>query len=442
MAAIRASQLGLRTAVVERDRIGGRCLNYACIPAKAVLRSADVLEDVRHAGDFGVLTSEAAVDFSAVASRRDAVISTLTHGVADLMKRNGVELIEGDATLTDVRSVRVSTDSDELELTGRVTILACGSVRSPIPGVEFSKHVIGTEEAWALKELPKSIAVVGAGASGMELASAFARLGTKVELIEATDRVLPTEDAEISRIAERSLKKQGVAVRTGTFVINVREQGEKVVFECGEQSSEAEWLVVAVGRKPDVRGLGLDVADLLIDDSGLLRVDDHLRTSRAGVWAIGDLVAGPSLAHKASDEAIVAVEDAAGNAVRGVAYDSIPRITFSMPNVASLGLTEEQAKVHGFDVVVGKVNYGAVGAGSIYGDRSGLVKIVGDRTYGEILGAHIIGAKSSELIQELVFTRTLEGGFPEVARSIHGHPTFSEAVMEAARAADGWLIHG
>jgi dihydrolipoamide dehydrogenase len=294
----------------------------------------------------------------------------------------------------------------------------------------------------ALEQLPASMAVLGAGASGAEIASAFARLGTRVHLFEALDRVLPTEDPEISKLAERSFKKQGIDVKTSTLISDVGSDDGAVTFAYGEDRGEAEWLVVAAGRGPDVEGLGLEAAGVALAESGLIAVDEHLRTSRAGVWAIGDLVHGPALAHKASDEGIIAVEDAAGLDVHGLSYADIPRATFCMPNVASFGLTEAQAVDAGYDVVVGRVPYGAVGAGTVYGDRGGLVKIVGERTYGELLGGHIIGAKSTELIQELVNAKLLEGGLPEVARMIHGHPTMSEAVMEAARAADGWLVHG
>jgi dihydrolipoamide dehydrogenase len=302
--------------------------------------------------------------------------------------------------------------------------------------------VIGTEEAWALPELPKSLAVVGAGASGAEIASAYARLGSEVRLFEALGRVLPTEDADISKVAERGLKKQGISVHTGTLVQNVESTESGVSFSFGEERGEADWLVIAAGRGPDVEALGLEAAGVKLDERGLIEVDGALRTSVAGVYAIGDLVAGPALAHKASDEGIIAVEDAAGLQTHPISYIDIPRATFCTPNVGSFGLTEEQAREQGHDVVVGKVQYGAVGAGTVYGDRTGLVKIVGDREYGELLGGHIVGTRATELIQELVNAKLLEGGYPEVARTIHGHPTLSEALMEAARAADGWLIHG
>lgn len=438
VAAIRAAQLGKKTAVIEKDAIGGRCLNYACIPAKAVLRVADVLSEVRDADEFGITVSEPTVDFGKVGERRARVVKTLTGGVAGLMKKNAIDVIEGFASLTADGNVAVNGET----ITAGTVILATGSVKRPIPGTTFGGRVIGTEEAWALEELPASMVVVGAGASGSEIASAYARLGTKVQLFEGLDRVLPTEDADISKLAERGFKKQGIEVHTKTFVSDVVTGDASVTFSYGDEKGEAEWLVIAAGRGPDIEGLGLDVAGVKLADNGLIEVDEHLRTSKAGVWAIGDLVPGPALAHKASDEGIIAVEDAAGMKVHGIAYIDIPRATFCTPNVASFGLTEAQAKEAGHDVVVGKVQYGAVGAGTVYGDRTGLVKLIGDKKYGEIVGGHIIGAKSTELIQELVNAKALEGGYPEVARMIHGHPTMSEAVMEAARAADGWLIHG
>ena len=438
VAAIRAAQLGLRTAVIEKDRVGGRCLNYACIPAKAVLRAADVLAEVRDAGEFGIGVGEPSVDFGVVMARRDRVVQSLTGGVAGLLKKNEVELIEGSASL--VGDGRVMVGDRVLE--ARFVVLAAGSVRRSVPGIEFGGRVIGTEEAWALGELPGSLAVIGSGASGSEIASAYARLGVGVQLFEALGRVLPAEDADVSKLAERGFKRQGIDVHTGVLVSDVVGGEDSVRFSYGGESGEADYVVIAAGRGPDIDGLGLEAAGVRLDEHGLIGVDGAMRTSAPGVYAIGDLVPGPALAHKASDEGVVAVEDAAGLATHPISYIDVPRATFCTPNVASFGLTEEQARANGYDVAVGKVQYGAVGAGTVYGDRQGLVKIIGDRRFGELLGGHIIGAKATELIQELVNAKLLEGGYPEIARTIHGHPTLSEAVMEAARAADGWLIHG
>jgi dihydrolipoamide dehydrogenase len=438
VAAIRAAQLGKRTAVVEADKVGGRCLNYACIPAKALLRSADLLSEIRDSEEFGLKVDGVQVDYGAVQGRREKVVSTLTSGVAGLFKKNRIELIEGRGSLTAEGEVSV----DGARLGAGVVILATGSVPLAIPGTQYGGRVIGTEEVYALPELPARLAVVGAGASGSEIASAFARLGSEVLLLEALERVLPTEDADISRVVERGLKRQGIQVHTGTPVSDVSATESGVSFSFGAERTEVDYMAIAAGRAADVEGLGLAEAGVALDERGLVRVDGAQRTSRERTYAIGDLVAGPALAHKASDEGIIAAEDSAGLPTRPLAHVDIPRATFCLPNVGSFGLTEAQAAEQGYDVVVGKVPYGAVGGGTVYGDRTGMIKIVGERRYGELLGAHIVGSRATELIQELVNVRALEGGYSEVARIVHGHPTLSEAVMEAARAADGWLIHG
>jgi dihydrolipoamide dehydrogenase len=449
VAAIRAAQLGKKTAVIEKDKVGGRCLNYACIPAKAVLRSADLLSEIREAGDYGLNVAGVEVDYPAVQGRREKVVSTLVGGVGGLFKKNSIDLIEGEASLArpggagkDSTSENVRVRVGEQTLLAGTVILAAGSVKRSIPGVEFGARVIGTEEAWALPELPERMAVVGAGASGAEIASGFARLGTEVLLFEMLDRVLPTEDADISRLAERGLKRQGMKIFTGTAVEDVSSGESSVSFTHGSESAEVDYLVIAAGRAPDVDALGLKDAGVELDERGLVRVDGAQRTSAENIYAIGDLVHGPALAHKASDEGIIAAEDSAGLSTHPLSYMDIPRATFCTPNVGSFGLTEEQAREQGYDVVIGKVPYGAVGGGTVYGDRTGLVKLVGESKYGELLGGHIVGSRATELIQELVNVRALEGGFAEVARIVHGHPTLSEAVMEAGRAADGWLIHG
>jgi dihydrolipoamide dehydrogenase len=441
VSAIRAAQVGLKTAVVEKQFIGGRCLNVACIPAKAVLRSADVLSEIQEAEEFGIVgVGTPQVDFAKVSERRKSVISTLTGGVGGLLKKHGVEVFDGFGKLTADGNV-------EVEGVGTLTatkgvLLATGSVRRAIPGITYGERIIGTEEAWQLDAIPERLAVVGAGASGSEIASAYARFGSKVTLLEGLDRVVPSEDADISRVVARGFKAQGIEVLTKTLAENVREEGGSVVFTAGGEERTVDYLVVATGRAPDVEGLGLDVAGIALDERGLITVDGALRTSKKGVWAIGDLTPGPALAHKSMEEGVIAVEDVAGLTTHPLDYPFIPRATFCTPNVASFGYTEAQAKELGYDVKVGKVPYGAVGAPLVYGDRAGTVKIVVDTKYGEILGAHIVGAKATELVQELVNARELEGGIQEVARIVHGHPTFSEAVVEAARAADGWLIHG
>jgi dihydrolipoamide dehydrogenase len=425
--------------VVEKDTVGGRCLNYACIPAKAVLRVADILSEVDEADEFGIEVEGRSVDFGKVSGRRQKVIKTLTGGVAGLFKKNKIDFIEGVGSLAGDGKVKVG---DETYEAAKAIILATGSVPKAVPGTQFGGRVIGTEEAWALPELPGRLAVLGAGASGTEIASAYGRLGSEVVLFEALDRVLPTEDADISKIANRSFGKQGIKVHTGVLVKDVQSGDDKVTFSYGDETGEAEYLIIAAGRGPDVEALGLDAAGVKLSERGLIEVDGNLRTSAEKIYAIGDLVPGPALAHKASDEGVIAVEHAAGLETHPIEYIDIPRATFCTPNVASFGLTEEQAREAGMDVVVGKVQYGAVGAGTVYGDRGGLIKVVGDKKYGELVGGHIVGAKATELIQELVNAKALEGGYAEIARIVHGHPTLSEGVMEAARAADGWLIHG
>ena len=438
VSAIRAAQLGMQTAIVEKDVIGGRCLNYACIPAKAVLRVADILSEIDEASEFGITVSERSIDFAAVGERRRKVIKTLTGGVAGLMKKNKIDVIEGTASLTASGNVAVG----DQELEAKTVVIATGSIPKPVPGTSFGGRVIGTEEAWALEELPRTLAVIGAGASGAEIASAYGRMGTQVLLFEALDRVLPTEDADISKVAGRGLSKQNIEIHTGTLLESVQSGDSSVSFSYGDQQGEADWLVIAAGRAPDVEALNLDASGVELDEAGLIAVDGRQRTSKENVYAIGDIVRGPALAHKSSDEGIIAVEDAAGMETHALEYVDIPRATFCSPNVASFGLTEEQAREQGLDIVVGRLQYGAVGAGTVYGDRSGVIKVIGDKQYGELVGGHIVGAKAVDLIQELVNAKALEGGYAEVARIVHGHPTFSEGVMEAARAADGWLIHG
>ena len=437
VAAIRAAQLGKRTAVVERDKVGGRCLNYACIPAKAVLRSADLLTEIRDAGEFGVTVGSVEVDYAAIQARREKVVSTLTSGVAGLFKKNGIDLIEGDASLTADGDVRVGDQSyrrghrdpgDRLVAAGdprrrarrahhrhRGGVGAAGAAGPPCRG---RRRRLGLRDRIGLRS-PRQRGDAGRGA----------RAGAAAE------------DADISRLVERGFKRQGIAVHTGTPISDVQAGDAGVSFSIGEERVEVDYLVVAAGRGADVEGLGLAEAGVELE-RGLIRVDGAMRTSRAGVYAIGDLVRGPALAHKASDEGIIAAEDSAGLPTHPISYIDIPRATFCTPNVGSFGLTEEEAREQGYDVVVGKVPYGAVGGGTVYGDRTGLVKVVGEARYGELLGGHIVGSRATELIQELVNMRALEGGFPEVGRIIHGHPTLSEAVMEAGRAADGWLIHG
>jgi dihydrolipoamide dehydrogenase len=438
VAAIRAAQLGMKTAVVERDKVlGGRCGNVACIPAKAMLRAADVLSEARDGAEFGISTNGLEFDIKGASAHRDKVVKTLNGGVAGLMKKNKIEVINGSASLAG--KGRVAVDGNELE--AQKIVLATGSVSLPIPGTSFDGRVLDTERMWTMNEQPARLAVIGAGASGTEVASAFGRFGSEVVLIEMLDQILPLEDVEIAKVVATELRKQNVKVVTGARVENVKATAKSVELDWGDGAESFDFLCIAAGRAPDVEGLGLDGAGVKTGERGMVEVDERMRTSAEGVWAIGDLVHGPALAHKASDEGVIAVEDAAGRQTHPLDYDMIPGVTFCMPQVASFGFTEAEARERGADVVVGKFPMGGVGAATVYGDRKGMVKIVGDARYGELIGAHVVGARAAEMIAELVVARELEGGFEEVARTVHPHPTFSEAVMEGSRATAGWAIH-
>jgi dihydrolipoamide dehydrogenase len=442
VAAIRAAQLGMRTAVVEKDRIGGRCLNYACIPAKAVLRAADIVTEVGEGRQMGIEANGLSVDFGGVTQHREKVVKTLTGGVSGLFTKNKIDVIEGHGSVTDDGNVKIGGQFDGTEIEAGAVVIATGSVANPILGLQFGGRVMGTEETWGLNELPKRLAVIGAGASGTEVASAFGRLGTEVVLLEALPQILPLEDKDIARAAAREIAKQNVEIVTGASIENVEAGDKGVQIAWGGDTREFDYLCIAAGRGPDVEGLGLGEAGVKLDDRGLIAVDERLHTSLDRVYAIGDVVRGPALAHKASDEGIIAVEDAAGMETHPIDYRFVPAATFCHPQVASFGFTEQEARDEGYDVTVGKIPVTAVGAPTVYGDRAGMIKIVGDKQYGELLGGHIVCAKAADMIDELVVARDLEGGYPEVARTIHPHPAFAEAVMEAARAADGWLIHG
>jgi dihydrolipoamide dehydrogenase len=440
VAAIRAAQLGLKTAVAERDDVtGGRCLNYACIPAKTLLHAAEAYDEAKNgAADLGIKTKGVTIDWDKVHERREAVRKTLTGGVAGLFKKNKIEVIQGEASLTEDGNVKVGDDVHET----KNVVLATGSVALPIPGVEFGDRVLDTWGAWSLKELPKSIAVVGAGASGSEIASAYIRFGTEVKLLEMLDQILPAEDKDVVRVVERTFKKQGIEVVTGAKVENVEPGSKSVKFTYGDEGAEVDYLIIAGGRGPDVDALNLDAAGLKVsDDSHKIEVDDTQKTSVDGIYAIGDLTPGPALAHKASEEGVVAAEAIAGEKTHPIDRNSIAGATFCHPQVASVGLTEAAAKEAGHEVKTGKFKLGGVGAGAVYDDRDGIVKIVADAKYGEILGAHIVGNRACDMIAELIAIRDLEGGYQELARIIHPHPTISEAIPEGARAVDGWAIH-
>ncbi|HVC07676.1 MAG TPA: dihydrolipoyl dehydrogenase [Solirubrobacterales bacterium] len=437
VAAIRSAQLGRKTAVVERDKAGGRCLNYACIPAKTILHTAELYDQARNSAELGLTVTGASIDWEALGKRRAAVSESLSGGVKMLWDKNKVTLIAGEGSLSAEGKVRVGDTAYE----AGAVVLATGSVSLPIPGVDFGNRVLDTWGAWSLPELPQRIAVVGAGASGCEIASAYERFGTEVLLIEMLDQILPAEDKDVVRVVERAFKKQNITISTGTPVHDVEEGEGSVKFAYGDQSAEVDYLLIAGGRAPDTEGLGLAEAGVELEENGKVRVDEYQRTSNPKVYAIGDLVHAKALAHKASEEGVVAVESAAGAATEPVDQGLIAGATFCHPQVASVGLTEAAAKEAGHEVKVGKLKLGGVGAGTVYDDRDGLVKLVVDAKYGEILGAHIVGNRACDMIAELVATMALEGGYQELARIVHPHPTISEAILDAARAVDDWAIH-
>jgi len=437
VAAIRAAQLGQKTAVVERDKAGGRCLNYACIPAKTVLRTAELYHDARNSENLGVVGTDVKLDWEALQKRREEVSATLSGGVEGLWKKNKIEFIHGDGALTADGNVKVGDEVYE----AKAVTLATGSVALPIPGVEFGGRVLETWGAWSLAERPSRIAVVGAGASGAELASAYARFGTEVLLIEMLDQILPAEDRDMAKVVERVFKRQGIEISTGTPVQNVEAGEGSVKFSYGDNSAEVDYLMIAGGRAPDVEGLGLQEAGVELEENGKIKVDEFQRTTNQKVFAIGDIVNKKALAHKASEEGVIAVEAAAGVETHPVDQNLVAGATFCHPQVASVGLTEAQAKEAGHEIKVGKQKIAGEGAGTVYDDKDGLVKLVVEAKYGEILGAHVVGNRACDMIAELVAVMELEGGYQELARTIHPHPTVSEAILDAARAVDGWAIH-
>lgn len=451
VAAIRARQLGLTTVLIEKDKLGGRCLNYACVPAKAVLRSADVFKEVQNAASYGVAVpaGDVGVDFAAVAKRRDRVVKTMTGGVGGLMKKNDVLVVEGEAafaapTEPGVIDFHVQTPEGVKLVRTAYAVIATGSVAQtiPIPGLEFGVRILDTAGAWLANELPSSLAVIGAGASGVEVASAYGRMGVPVTLFEALPQILPAEEPDIAVALTKELAKQNVTVITGAQITQVLQGDGIVQIDAGGESHQFDRVCVAAGRAPDLAALNVAAYGVTTDERGVIQVGPDQRTSNQQIFAIGDVVPGPALAHKASDEAVVAVETIAGwQGVHPLDHDNIPRVTFCSPQVASIGLTEAQAHAAGIQVKIGEFPLAAAGAATVYGDRTGLIKIIGDATTGQIVGAHAVGPKAGDLIAELAVAKSAGIGYAQLARIIHAHPTISEAVMEAARAADGWAIH-
>jgi dihydrolipoamide dehydrogenase len=436
-AAIRAAQLGKKTAVVEADKPGGRCLNYACIPAKTMLHTAELYDQVEHGAELGLSVEGASLDWDALGARRAKVSETLSGGVKMLWDKNKVTLIQGRGQLDGDANVVVDGTTYE----AGAVILATGSVALTIPGVEFGDRIVDTWGAWSLPSLPKSLIVVGAGASGAEIASGYVRYGTETTLVEMLPQILPAEDKDVVRVVERVFKKQGMKVLTGNPITDVEVGSDSVKAKVGDEQLEAEYIAIAGGRAPDTDGLGLDEAGVKVGDGGRVEIDDFQRTSNPKVFAIGDLVRGPALAHKAQEEGVIAAETIAEAPTHPLDPNLVAGATFCHPQVASVGLTEQQAKDAGKDIKTSRMKLGGVGAAAVYDDRDGIVKLVVDTEYGEILGAHVVGNRACDMIAELVDTIALEGGYQELARIVHPHPTISEAILDAARAVDGWAIH-
>src|SRR6201991_1454218 len=436
VAAIRAAQLGQKTAVVERDKAGGRCLNYACIPAKTILRSAELYDDARNGADLGIV-GDLSIDWDALQARRAKVSESLSGGVEFLWDKGKITKIEGEGSLTADGNVSVGGEVYE----AKAVVLATGSVALPIPGVEFGGRVVDTWGAWSLTEQPRKIAVVGAGASGSEVASAYARLGTEVILIEMLPQILPAEDKDIAKVVERVFKKQGIEISTGAPVENVEVGSASVKFTYGDKSAEGYYLCVAGGRGPDTEALNLAAAGIELGERGKIKVDPYGQTTNPKVFAIGDLVNKKALAHKAEEEGVVAAEKIAGAETEPVNQELMVGATFTHPQVASVGLTEAASKEAGHEVKIGRQKISGEGAGTVYDDKDGIAMLVIDAKYGEVLGAHIVGNRACDMIAELVAAMALEGGAQALARLVPPHPTVSEGVLDAARAVDGWAIH-
>ena len=454
VAAIRAAQLGLRTAVVERAPVlGGTCLNWGCIPTKALLEHAHSLKIAQDWNEWGLTLGNATIrlDMSQVHARKDRVVKGLTDGVAFLFKKNKIDWIKGSGRLAGKGTVEI-TEGQKQTLTARKEIIvATGSQPRSVPGIEIDrKRVITSDEAIGLKEIPKSIAILGTGAVGVEFASIFRRFGSEVTLIELLPRIVPLEDEAISTELERSFKKQGIKVLTGTRVTTAKTSSAGVELEAQTPDGmslrlSVDYLLVATGRGPVTSGLGAEEAGLRLE-RGYVHVAPDFRTSVSGISAIGDVITfdkpgHPQLAHLSSAEGIAVAERIAGQAQGSINYDQVPACTYSDPEIGSVGLTEKEAQARGYDVKTGSFKFGILGRARISGEVEGFVKIVFDKKYDEILGVHMIGPRSTELVAEATLALRLECTVEELIRTIHAHPTMSEAVGEAAHAAHGAPIH-
>ncbi len=445
--AIRAAQLGLRAAVVEADRPGGICLNWGCIPTKALLRNAEVLQLFQRAEEFGVSVDRLRADYAVAYRRSRQVADRMARGVEFLFRKNKVATFPGRGELLGSGAVRVhaTQGGGSQTLEARAVILAMGAEPKSLPGVTIDgQRIISSDEALRLERLPASVIVIGAGAVGIEFADVFAAYGVQVTIVEALPRLLPLEDEEISRLLTRSFTKRKIDIRTGATVQAVKPGPDGVQVEIEHEGKAArltaDQVLMAVGRGAKTRGAGLETAGVPLA-RGFVKVNARMETAVAGVYAIGDVAGPPLLAHKASAEGIVAAETIAGRAAHGVDYQAVPNCTYCHPQVASLGLTEAQARERGLAIRVGKYPFQANGKALALAEPDGLVKIVAAADTGEILGVHILGAEATELIAEFGLGKTLEATVEEVARTIHAHPTMSEAVMEAALDALGQAIH-
>jgi dihydrolipoamide dehydrogenase len=446
VAAIRASQLNMKVAVVERAEIGGICLNWGCIPTKALLKSAQVFQHIKHAEDFGIRIGDASPDFGAIISRSRNVAESMSKGVQFLFRKNKIEHLKGSGRLKKNNTVEVEDETgNKKEYTASNIILATGARSKELPNLmQDGKRIIGYREAMTLEKLPSSMVVVGSGAIGSEFAYFYQSLGTSVTLVEFLPRVVPNEDEEVSKQLERSFKKMNMKVLTDSTVESVEQQGEnclvKIKTSKGEVAVEAEIVLSAVGITTNLEGIGLEETGVNTE-KGKIIVDEFYKTNIEGIFAIGDIVHGPALAHVASAEGIICVEKIAGLDVKPLDYGNVPACTYTTPEIASVGLTEDGARKAGYEIKVGKFPYTASGKARAAGANEGFVKLIFDAQFGEILGAHMIGENVTELIAEIVVARNLEATGHSIIKSVHPHPTMSEAIMEAAAAAYGEVIH-
>ncbi len=448
VAAIRAGQLGLKTAVVEMyKQPGGTCLHWGCIPTKALLRSAEVLDTATHAAAFGVKINDATLDIPGVQKHKNKMVQVNAKGVEYLFKKNGVELLSGRGRLAGQGLVSVEpTDGETYTVQTEHTVIATGSVIRGLPGVEFDgKKVISSDDALSLKSVPKKMIVLGAGAVGVEFASIYRSFGAEVTVVELLPRLIPIEDEALGTELAKSFKKRGIESHTGTRVKNVETKGRGVTVTADKNGEaielKADLLLVAVGRRPLTEDLGLEGTGVKLAKGGFVEVDPMMRTGEPGVFAIGDVLPTAALAHVASHEGMVCIEHIAGLDPHPVNYDRVPSCTYCRPEVASIGLSEADAKDRGFDVATGKFPFTAIGKAKILNETAGFVKIVSEKRYDEILGVHIIGPHATELIAEATAAVNLEATVESIIHAIHAHPTLSEAMGEAALQAHGRAIH-